>query len=53
MEQAGIAAGLASANIEVIDPAQAPSQPSEPKPATATLIWLAQNVVRCNGRARI
>ncbi len=45
LKQAGIAAGLASANIEIIDPAQAPSEPSEPKPATATLIGLAAGLL--------
>ena len=45
LKQAGIAAGLASANIEVIDPAQAPSEPSEPKPATATLIGLGAGLL--------
>lgn len=40
LKQAGIAAGLASAEIEVIDPAQVPSEPSDPKPLTATLIGL-------------
>ncbi len=45
LKQAGIAAGLASANIEVIDPAQVPSEPSEPNPLTATLIGLGAGVL--------
>ncbi len=45
LKQAGIAAGLSSANIEVIDPAQAPSAPSEPRPATATLIGLGAGLL--------
>lgn len=45
LKQAGIAAGLASANIEVIDPAQVPSEPSEPKPATATLLGLGAGLL--------
>ena len=45
LKQAGIAAGLASANIEVIDPAQAPSQPVEPKPLVTTLIGLGAGLV--------
>ncbi len=45
LKQAGIAAGLASANIEVIDPAQAPSEPSEPKPSMAMLIGLGAGLL--------
>ena len=45
LKQAGIAAGLSSANIEVIDPAQTPSEPSEPKPAMATLIGLGAGLL--------
>ncbi len=45
LKQAGIAAGLASANIEVIDPAQVPSEPSEPKPFSATLIGLGAGLL--------
>ena len=45
LKQAGIAAGLASANIEVIDPAQVPSEPSEPKPLSATLIGLGAGLL--------
>jgi capsular exopolysaccharide synthesis family protein len=40
LKQAGIAAGLASSNIEVIDPAQAPSEPAEPKPLRTGLLGL-------------
>ena len=45
LKQAGIAAGLASANIQVIDPAQAPSEPSEPKPLASLLIGLGAGLV--------
>lgn len=40
LKQAGISAGLASADIQIIDPPQVPSEPSEPKPAAASLIGL-------------
>jgi polysaccharide biosynthesis transport protein len=45
LKQAGIAAGLSSANIEVIDPAQVPSQPSDPKPLSSTLIGLGAGLL--------
>ena len=48
LKQAGIAAGLASANIAVIDPAQAPSEPSEPKPLASLLIGLGAGLL-CGG----
>lgn len=40
LKQAGIVAGLASSNIEVIDPAQVPSEPVEPKPFGVGLLSL-------------
>jgi len=40
LKEAGIAAGLASANIDVIDPAEIPSQPCEPKALLTTLLGL-------------
>ncbi len=45
LKQAGIAAGLASANIEVIDPAQIPSEPSEPRPLSATVFGLGIGLI--------
>jgi capsular exopolysaccharide synthesis family protein len=45
LRQAGIAAGLASANIAVIDPAQVPSEPSEPKPIPSLLIGLGAGLL--------
>ena len=45
LKQAGIAAGLASENVEVIDPAQVPSEPSDPKPLSSTLIGLGAGLL--------
>ena len=45
LKQAGIAAGLSSANIEMIDPAQVPSEPSDPKPFSSTLIGLGAGLL--------
>ena len=51
LKQAGIAAGLASANIEVIDAAQVPSEPAEPGALVTMLIGLAGGVVLGMGTA--
>ena len=40
LQQAGIAAGLASANIAVVDVAQVPSEPIEPRPGIDLLLGL-------------
>lgn len=45
LKQAGIAAGLASANVAMVDPAQIPSEPVEPKPLSALLIGLSAGIV--------
>jgi len=52
LKQAGIAAGLASANIEVIDPAQTPSEPSEPRPLPSLLIGLGAGLL-CGAMAAL
>ncbi len=45
LKEAGIAAGLSSANIGVVDAAQLPSQPSDPKPFSAIPIGLGAGLV--------
>jgi capsular exopolysaccharide synthesis family protein len=45
LKEAGIAAGLASANIDVIDPAEVPSQPCDPKPLLTTLLGLGAGLL--------
>ncbi len=45
LKESGIEAGLSSANLEVIDPAQVPSEPSEPKPFSSTLIGLSAGLL--------
>jgi len=41
LRQAGIVAGLASANIAVVEPGQVPSEPVDPRPALDLLLGLA------------
>ena len=44
LKQAGIVAGLASANVGIVDRGQIPSQPVEPKPLLDLLIGLGSGV---------
>ena len=45
LKQAGIAAGLASANIALIDAARVPSEPVEPKPLTSGMVGLGSGLL--------
>ena len=48
LKQAGIVAGLASANVGIVDRGQIPSQPVEPKPLLDLLIGLGCGAMHRN-----
>ena len=45
LQQAGIVAGLASANIGVVDPGQVPSEPVDPRPILDLALGLGSGLV--------